>query len=65
MVEEQEECPHDQSGQEKYTRQGEKDGRGQVIPDTMVRCLDSSLSIVGSLWVTFKPKSNVILVGRS
>lgn len=43
----------------------EKDGRGQVIPDTMVRCLDSSLSILGSLWVTFKPKSNVILVGRS
>ena len=64
MVEEQEECPCGQSGQEKYTRQGEKDGRGQIIADTMLRCLDSCLSIVGSLWITLKPKSNVILVGR-
>lgn len=64
MVEEQEECPRGQSGQEKYTRQGGKDGRGPIIPDTMLRCLDSSLSIVGSLWITLKPKSNVILVGR-
>lgn len=38
--------------------------RGQIIPDTMLRCLDSSLSIVGSLWITLKPKSNVILAGR-